>query len=67
MSDKTPITIRKLLLRGFDPCLSHNCVVKKPLDAGTNSICHCLEDMSRSKLCILTSRLSMIVDKTVNE
>lgn len=51
------MTLREKLLGNLHGCTNHNCVVRKPKGMGTNGSCHCLQNLSRCQLNILTSRI----------
>lgn len=58
------MNIRERIFKGFTGCSNHGCVISKN-DKGmhTNSICRCLENMTRSQLSILSGRLQAVFAK----
>jgi hypothetical protein len=58
-------TVREHLFANMDGCSNHDCIIKKREGMGTNGSCGCLHNMSRSRLHILKSRLSVIIDKNI--
>ena len=57
--------VREYLFRGFEPCSDGDCIVKKPEGMCTNGGCHCIFNLSRAQLHILTSRLQAVADKEI--
>lgn len=53
--------IRKALFRDWPGCSNHGCIVKPDKEIGTNAMCQCVMNASRSQLNILQSRLSSII------
>ena len=50
---------RRDLFRNFDGCSNHNCVVTGPKKGmGTNGMCSCLANASRTQLHLLQRRLN---------
>jgi hypothetical protein len=60
-------TVREALFKDWEGCSNGNCIVQKREGMHTNGDCNCLLNMSRSKLHILKSRLSLIIDKRIEE
>jgi hypothetical protein len=61
--------IREMLFHNMNGCTDGNCVIKGKENRGmiTNGGCHCLLNMSRSQLTILSSRINVIADNVVGE
>ena len=62
------ITVRQALFTGIRGCASHSCIVN---DNGripcTNGPCTCLQNMSRTQLGVLSSRILTIADEDVRQ
>ena len=57
-----PPTVRDVLFKGFSGCGNHYCVIDPPTGMGTNGPCHCIRNLTRTQLSILTSRLMSVAD-----
>ena len=55
-------TVRDFVFRGMDGCSNHGCLIRPPVGMGTNGICQCLVNASRSRLVIIQNRLAAIAD-----
>ena len=60
------VKLSEFLFRGFKPCTDGNCCIKKPEGMHTNGGCKCLQNMSRSQLSILQSRIMAMSDVDVS-
>lgn len=63
MNDLNPKSMREILFRGWDGCSNHGCIVTGPKSGtGTNGMCKCLVDATRSQLQMLQGRLSAVIN-----
>lgn len=52
------MNVRQILFSGFTGCSDGSCIISGPAEGvHTNGGCKCLLNLSRSQLCILSSRL----------
>lgn len=58
-----PVSLRQRLFNGWQGCSNHGCVVvdPKPGMMGTNGICQCVVNASRSQLYMLQSRIQSLM------
>ena len=58
-----PVSLRQRLFNGWAGCSNHGCVVvdPKPGMMGTNGICQCVVNASRSQLYMLQSRIQSLM------
>ena len=56
------IKVGDALFKGMQGCSSHDCVIDPPglEEMGTNSMCHCIQDMSTSDFRKLQMRIKQI-------
>lgn len=63
------MTLRELLFKDMIGCMNKYCIVTGKRKGGmhTNSTCTCLENMTRSQLTIIGSRLKLVSELNIDE